>query len=159
MRSALLFLSVIANGYFLSTEKVLSIYTPSQILYVDVDKNQITFEGIADTVNFDSFEDMNYWVEDYTANSSAPSGYDNDLQWMSENGYITAQVEPCIAPNGDLISPVGTVKLYYNGANWAHNAMQDTSFMMVDFPNVAAFDAEYDECLECTYTVYVASKN
>ena len=159
MKNLLLFLSVAVNGYFfIFAPKVLRVHTPSDILYVDAKKNQVTFEGNSDTLDFKSFQDMEKYVKDFTLEASAPSGYARDIRWQSMQGYITTEVHPAVTEDGKVISPVGTINLIYSGPNWGHDEMKDTTFVITTFNSVEARKAEYDECLECTYDMYVGYK-
>lgn len=157
MKSLFLFLSIAVNGYFFFVApKVLGVYTSSEILYVDVQKNRITFEGRADTLNFNSFKELNEYVEDFTADASAPSGYANDIRWQANQGYLTAEIHPALTEDGKVTSPVGCVNVIYSGPNWSHGADSDTTFVLTSFNRVDSYNAEYDECLSCTYEMYVA---
>jgi hypothetical protein len=139
--------------------EVLTIYTANgDIVYADVINHIITYES-SDKKDFcEGFEEFNTKIQELTAESSVISGYAEDLRYQIEEGYITITIHPQIQKDGSVISPVGKLDINYSGPNWAINPEVDTSFTIATLNGVDEFDSEYDECLSCTYTTYVAYK-
>jgi len=122
----LIFLLIVMNK---QDEKVLSIYTAQgDIVYVNLLTNDITYESKDTIESFNSFEGLNERIEELTAESSVISGYAEDLRYNIEEENITLEVTPLINENGKVISPVGEVKMIYQGPNWGINPEQDTTF-------------------------------
>jgi hypothetical protein len=138
--------------------EILSIYTNQDIIYVDITNDMIRYESSEKLECFENFEELNKRVEELTAESSVISGYVEDLRYQIEEGYITITIHPQIQKDGSVTSPVGKLDINYSGPNWAINPEVDTSFTIATLKGVDEFDSEYDECLSCSYTTYVAYK-
>lgn len=145
------------NTKVVTEPRILSVYTLNEdIVHIDVDKLTVVYESRDSIHAFDTWHDLNEFVEDITVKGCIPSGYANDIQYYIDQGFITAEVHPSIGKDGNVLSPVGRVELWYNGPNWTIDSSVDTMYQMVTFPFVEGFDAEYDPFIDKTYRMHVA---
>jgi hypothetical protein len=147
-----------ALSYYAAPEykKSLGIYTAQDILYVDVQALSVGFENDETVHKFSTFEELNNFVEDYTAQAATIPGSREAFDYYVGQGYVSAQVHAEIGENGEVLSPVGKVDLYYNGPNYAYNPMNDTTLLLTTFDKVDVFNVEYDGESGLTYKLYEA---
>lgn len=126
--------------------EVLTIYTANgDIVYADVVNHIITYESSDKKEFFEGFEELNARIEDLTAESSVISGYAEDLRYNISQDYITLEIVPELDKNGKVISPIGKVKMLYEGPNWSINPEVDTTFEISTFKYNEEYDIKFDE--------------
>jgi len=165
-KNVLIAISVLINLYWFSTLSIfqkeeepwfLSIYTTDDIIHVY--NNKIEFESDStQTEFFENWEEVQDRVEELTSNASVITGYQEDLKYNIQQGYISLEIHPALTDKGDIIKKIGSIHMHYYGPNWALNPRVDTSFLIESFYHIDEFNAEYDEDLTRTYKMYVARK-
>jgi hypothetical protein len=140
----------------LEYKRSLGIYTAQDILYVNMQTLSVGFENDETIHRFSTFESLNDFVEDYTAQAATIPGSRDAFDYYVGQGYVSAQVHAEIGADGKQISPVGKVDLYYNGPNYAYNPTKDTTLLLTTFDRVDVFNVEYDGESGRTYKMYQA---
>lgn len=108
-------------------DKELEVYSFNDIAYCDFSKKKIQFEDSDKELSFDSHNEMFDYIGEYTLKNSMITSYKEDIEWLVNNGYITAHI---VTPDE---GKEWTVGLHYLGPNWTVNAQQDTAFSIATF--------------------------
>ncbi len=104
----------------------------------DMDSLYINTSGdglyiLGDTIFFESGSEepkvfcnkneMKNFIDEYTAYYSTPLGYQHDLQWQIENGYVHIKLYVSDDPTDEQ-----GAELIYNGPNWTIDGTKDTTY-------------------------------
>lgn len=137
--------------------EILTVYTTKDLLHIDKENLSVSFESSEEILHFDTFEELNEYVEDYTVKASLPSGYADNLKYHIDNGSIKIDIEPILNKKGKVVNQIGKTTLYYYGMNWSNNPENDTIYTLGTFLNSETYSISYDEFKNKEYQLITIS--
>ncbi len=103
-------------------------YLCNDIAHIDLDKLQISFEVDTVIYKYDNKQEIYDFIEKSSAYNSTVLGYQNDINYLIENGYISVNT---VYNEDEKYS-----EMLYDGPNWTIDAGRDTSYLIATFNTV-----------------------
>jgi len=107
---------------------IYSIYIPSDIIHINDCTLVVSFEVADTSYTFDSKAELNNYIEVVTAHASSVFGYQQDLQYQINSGYIISR--------SVINEDESYTEMIYTGPNWTVDATKDTSFILATFDSL-----------------------